>query len=199
MQCRTITKKDKQIPARLASLLNRGFPEITAAGNLDILADSQQLTGLFCSRNCPGGLILPSFDHVTSLRDGDKIVVSGYHSEMEQECLKILLRGTQLIIICPARAIQSMRVPGQWKIPLAENRLLILSPFDQSQKRATVKLAEQRNRFVAALSDQLFVIHTQRGTETFSIAVDAIRVGQKTLTLKDEENQSLIEAGTTVL
>lgn len=193
MQCRTITKKDKQIPARLALLLNNDFPEITVSGNLDILAESQQIIGIFCSRNCPGGLILPSFDHVTSLRDGDKTVISGFHSEMEQECLKILLRGTQPIIICPARTIHNMRVLEQWRKPLAENRLLILSPFDKNQKRVTVKLAEQRNRLVAALSDQLFVIHAQRGTETFNIAVDAMRAGKKTFTLKDEENQSLIQ------
>lgn len=199
MQCWTITKKDKQIPARLQPLLNKTFPEITVSGNLDILADSQQLTGLFCSRNCPGSLILPSFDYVTSLRDAGRTVASGFHSEMEQECLKILLRGTQPIIICPARAIHNMRVPAQWKSPLAENRLLILSPFDERQKRTTVKLAEQRNHFVASLSDELFVIHTQRGTETFNIAVDAIRADKKTYTIKDKENQALIQSGATVV
>lgn len=92
-----------------------------------------------------------------------------------------------------------MRVPDQWETPLAENRLLILSPFDESQKRVTVKLAERRNKFVGALSDELFVIHTQKDTETFRLAVQAMRAGKKTFTLKDEENQSLIEAGATDL
>lgn len=95
MQCRTFTRNNKHCPQRLASLLNNTFPQITVAGNLDVLGASLvQITGLFCSRKCPGSLILPAFDHVVALRDAGKSVVSGFHSEMEQECLKILLRGT---------------------------------------------------------------------------------------------------------
>ncbi len=196
MQCRTITKKDKQIPARLEQLLTKDFPEITAAGNLDILADNKQIiTGLFCSRNCPGNLILPAFDHVTALRDAGKTVISGFHSEMEQECLKILLRGTQPVIICPARAIHNMRLSADWKIPFAEKRLLILSPFGKHHKRVTAKLAEQRNRFVAALADELFVAHARSGTGTFNIAANAVKTGKKIVTIRDTNNQALIEAG----
>jgi len=112
MQCRNITTKNKQIPARLAALLNKGFPGITVAGNLEILFDTRgKITGLFCSRTCPGSIVLPAFDHIIALRDHGGTVISGFHSEMEQECLKMLLRGSQPIIICPARAIQNMRVP----------------------------------------------------------------------------------------
>ena len=195
MQCHIITKKDSQVPTRLALLLNKEFPEIAAAGNLDILADSNQLTGLFCSRKCPGSLILPAFDYVTALRDAGKTVISGFHAEMEQECLKMLLRGSQPVIICPARSIHNMRVPDNWKIALAANRLLILSPFEKNHKRMTAKLAEQRNRFVAALSDELFVIHAGNRTGTFTLAVETMRVGKRIFTLKDAENQALIEAG----
>lgn len=199
MKCATIPSKGKNCPACLLQTF-KAFPQITAAGNLDILTNAQtDIVGLFCSRTCPGSLILPTLDHVASLRDAGKTVVSGFHSEMEQECLKLLLRGSQLVIICPARSIHNMRIPGQWKTPFAEKRLLILSPFDESLKRASVKLAEQRNHFVASLSDQLFVIHTQRGTETFNIAVDAIKTGKKTYTIQDKENQALIQAGATVL
>lgn len=195
MQCHIITKKDNQVSTRLALLLSKEFPEITAAGNLDILADSEQLTGLFCSRKCPGSLILPAFDHVAILRDAGKTVISGFHAEMEQECLKMLLRGSQPVIICPARSIHNMRVPDNWKTALAANRLLILSPFDKNHKRMTAKLAEQRNRFVAALSDELFVIHAGSRTGTFNLAVETMRAGKRIFTIKDAENQALIEAG----
>jgi predicted Rossmann fold nucleotide-binding protein DprA/Smf involved in DNA uptake len=59
----------------------------------------------------------------------------------------------------------------------------------------TAKLAEQRNRFVAALSDELFVIHAGNRTGTFTLAVETMRVGKRIFTLKDAENQALIEAG----
>ncbi len=195
MQCHIITKKDNQASTRLALLLSKEFPEITAAGNLDILADSEQLTGLFCSRKCPGSLILPAFDHVAILRDSGKTVIGGFHAEMEQECLKMLLRGSQPVIICPARSIHNMRVPDNWKTALAANRLLILSPFEKNHKRMTAKLAEQRNRFVAALSDELFIIHAGSRTGTFNLAVETMRAGKRIFTIKDAENQVLIEAG----
>ncbi len=199
MQCQSITIKDKQAYPRLTSLWNKSLAEITVAGNLDILADSKQLTGLFCSRKCPGSLILPALDYITFLRDAGDTIVSGFHSEMEQECLKILLRGSQPVIMCPARAIQNMRFSRQWKNAFEEDRLLIISPFDEGQKRATVKLAKQRNHFVASLADQLFVIHTQKGTDTYNIAESALGSGKKIYSIKGEENQALIQAGATVL
>lgn len=196
MQCRTFTRNDKHCPRRLASLPRNGFDQFTATGNLDLLADSEKLiTGLFCSRKCPGSLILSAFDHVAALRDAGRMVASGFHSEMEQECLKILLRGTQPVIICPARAIENMRVPKDWEKPMAENRLLVLSTFDKDQKRTSAQLAGQRNRFVASLVDEILVIHAKRGTETLNMAVAALKNGKRTLTIKNMENQSLLEAG----
>jgi predicted Rossmann fold nucleotide-binding protein DprA/Smf involved in DNA uptake len=195
MQVITLTAKDRRYPKRLAPILGSRFPEITAIGNLDILADPQTpITGLFCSRNCPGSLILPSFDHISALRDAGRTVASGFHSEMEQECLKILLRGSQPIIICPARAIHNMRLTTDWKKSLEENRLLIVSPFDQNQKRATAELAYQRNKFVAALADELFVIHGKRGTGTLNMVIEAMKAGKKTFTINDIANQALIKA-----
>ncbi len=88
-----------------------------------------------------------------------------------------------------------MRIPGEWEKSLAENRLLIVSLFDKSHKRVTARLANQRNNFVAALSDEIFVIHAKSGARTFSLAVEAIKAGKKTYTINDTENKDLIRAG----
>jgi len=196
MQSRTITEKDRCYPDCLKSQSGYACPQLTVAGNLAILvANSAPITGLFCSRKCPGNLILPAFDQISALRDAGHIVVSGFHSEMERECLNILLRGSQPIIICPARAIENMRFPSNWQTALSGNRLLILSPFDKSQKRVTAKLADQRNNLVAALSDKLFIIHAESGTGTFNLAVESMRAGKRIFAIKNEENKNLINAG----
>jgi hypothetical protein len=52
---------------------------------------------------------------------------------MERECLALLLRGTQPVIVCPARSIGRMRIPAAWKEATARGRLLALSPFAESQ------------------------------------------------------------------
>ncbi|HKI49994.1 MAG TPA: DNA-processing protein DprA [Desulfobacteria bacterium] len=196
MGFRILTTKDKHFPKRLMAKLGSAFPQFTAFGNLDILIDAETaIAGLFCSRSCPGSLVLPALDHVRILRDTGRTVIGGFHSHMEQECLNLLLRGTQPIVICPARSIGNIRMPDAWKKPLVENRLLVVSPFAKSHKRVTAKLANQRNDFVAALSDEIFIIHAGTGTGTFDHAVKAIKAGKKTYTIDITENRELIRMG----
>src|SRR5207247_11357596 len=101
-------------------------PQLTALGNLDLLALHK--TALFCSARCPGKVILTTYDQAAKWRHAGRCVISGFHSPVEKECLQILLRGSQPIIICPARALPQ-RLPPEWKTPLAYGRLLRLSAF----------------------------------------------------------------------
>lgn len=91
--------------------------EIHALGNLALLR--QPLTALFCSTKCPGHLILPAYDQAARWRDAGHCVISGFHSPVEKECLRILLRGEPPIIICPARALPK-RIPPEWQASLAD-------------------------------------------------------------------------------
>ena len=84
---------------------------------------------------------------------------------MEKECLQILLRGSQPIIICPARTLPQ-RVPPDWKKPLGAGRLLVLSAFTATANRVTAELAARRNEFVAALADEVFIAHAAAGIAT---------------------------------
>ena len=111
--------------------------QLSALGNLDLLPLPK--TALFCSTRCPGNFILTAYDQAANWRDAGRCVISGFHSPVEKECLKILLRGSQPIIVCPARSLPQ-RVPPDWEKPLAEGRLLILSCFNESERRVTALL-----------------------------------------------------------
>ena len=100
------------------------------------------------------------------LRNAGMTVISGFHSPMERECLTILLRGAQPVIICPARSINNMRINREYKKPLKDGRLLFLSPFDKNQRRISAKRVHYRNLFVAALSAAVFVAHAGPGSKT---------------------------------
>lgn len=136
-------------------------PQLTALGNLDLLTLPK--TALFCSARCPGDAILRACDTARHWRDENRCIISGFHSVVEKECLRILLRGTQPIIICPARSLDNMRLPAEWKEPLAQGRLLLLSCFAAAHRRVTAELAARRNDLVAALADEAFIIHATRG------------------------------------
>jgi predicted Rossmann fold nucleotide-binding protein DprA/Smf involved in DNA uptake len=166
---------------------------IAAVGNLDILR--RKKLALFCSVKCPGALILQTYDLARALRDAGVTVISGFHSPMEKECLTLLLRGTQPVIICPARSIERMRVPTAWKVPLEENRLLILSPFAGKQHRATADLAAKRNAFVAALAEEIFVAYAAPGSKIEFFCRDLLSTGKSLLTLDSSENARLFTLG----
>ena len=113
--------------------------------------------------------ILTTYDQAAKWRDTGRCVISGFHSPVEKECLRILLRGSQPIIICPARALPQ-RVPLEWRQPLADGRLLILSGFRAGEKRITTELAIRRNEFVAALADELWFAHITPGGQMDKLA-----------------------------
>ena len=164
----TIAAGDARWPHLLSERLGDAAPaQLTALGNLDLLALPR--TGLFCSARCPGKVILSAYDQAAHWRDAGRCIISGFHSPVEQECLRILLRGTQPIIICPARALPQ-RIPAEWQPPLADGRLLILSAFADAEKRVTTELATRRNEFVAALADEVFIAHATVGGHVASLA-----------------------------
>ena len=102
-------------------------------------------------------------------------VISGFHSPMECECLTILLRGAQPVIVCPARSINNMRINKEYKKPLKNGRLLFLSPFDENQQRISAKRSHYRNLFVAALSAAVFVVaHAGPASKTESFCKEII-------------------------
>lgn len=152
---------DPRYPARLRQRRGTDAPaELAALGNLDLL--SQPMTALFCSARCPGNVILHAYDQAAQWRDAGHCVISGFHSPVEKECLRILLRGDPPIIICPARALPQ-RIPPDWKAPLAAGHLLILSAFHVSETRITADLAVRRNAIVSALATETLVLHSTPG------------------------------------
>jgi predicted Rossmann fold nucleotide-binding protein DprA/Smf involved in DNA uptake len=160
-QPQTIPRNDPRYPPRLRQRLGTDTPpEITTLGNLDLL--SLPKAALFCSSRCPGKVILRAYDQAAQWRDAGHCVISGFHSPVEKECLRILLRGEPPIIICPARGLPK-RIPPDWKKPLADGRLLILSIFPQTESRITADLAARRNELVAALADPVFVAYATPG------------------------------------
>ncbi len=166
---------------------------IQAIGNLKILNNKKLV--LMCSVKCPGNLILQIYDLAKQWRETEITVIGGFHSPMERECLNILLRGKQFVIVCPARSIEGMRLRGEYKQPIADGRLLLLSPFDVKQRRITVENAIIRNRFVAALADAVFVAYAEPRGKTEHFCREIISWGKQLYTFEDRANVNLLELG----
>jgi hypothetical protein len=140
---------------------------------------------LFCSSQCPGSIVLKTFDAITRMRDEGQILIGGFHSVMEWECLGILLRGRQPVIWVPARSIVGMHLKPELVPAFDAGRLLILSPFPPKDKRITATLAEARNRFVGALADRIFVPHAAPNSRTLAIC-DQLKSSGKQIVNADD-------------
>ncbi len=164
-----IKPTDGQWPQNLSQRLGAAAPSsLHVMGPVTLLATHR--TALFCSARTPGDAILRAHDAARRMRDEGVTVVSGFHSPIEKECLNILLRGKQPIIICPARAIKAMRIPTECRSAFDVGRALFLSPFTKEPKRVTRDSALRRNELVAALGDEAYIPYFSSGGQTAQIA-----------------------------
>ena len=168
-------------------------PETAYLGNLRLL--DEPLTALFCSNRCPGDLILKTYDLAIAMRDAGVPVIGGFQTPMERECLRLLLRGSQPVVICLARGIDNMRAPRDWRPALDEGRLLALSPFPATVRRPTAELAAQRNNLVASLASRVFIAHAAPGSKTEAFARSLSACDKPLPTLDSPANTNLVRMG----
>ncbi|MDY6974001.1 MAG: DNA-processing protein DprA [Thermodesulfobacteriota bacterium] len=190
----SLLSKNRDYPL---SLMNKKahelFPRIWALGDLKIL--EKPLLGFFCSIKCPGDIILSSYDLARVLRDSGVAVIGGFHSPIEKDCLDLLHRGTQPIVVCPARGIENMRMRKEYEKSLDQGKLLFLSPFNKDQHRPTVKTSTDRNLLVAALSAVVFVAHAGPDSRTEDFCQEILSWKKPIYTFESGYNENLIKMG----
>lgn len=189
-----LTADNPLYPAAPACYLGEHAPESLAAlGNTALL--QRPALALFCSVKCPGSLILKSHDLAQQLCQTHMPVISSFHSPIEKECLTVLLRGQNPLIICPARSLAGLRLRAEWREPLAQGRLLFLSPFAAGQRRPTAAMARQRNRLVGALAEWIFIAYAAPGGKTEQLCREFIAWGKPVYTFPHEATAGLVELG----
>jgi predicted Rossmann fold nucleotide-binding protein DprA/Smf involved in DNA uptake len=122
----------------------------------------ERLNAILCSRACPGTKIIEALDLAQQWRVENRSVISGFHTAVEKECLRIFLRGPQHTVICPARGLDPFKLPGDWRTKYDRGELLIVSRFDSSS-RPTKETAEIRNRLVVELATHCTIIYATPG------------------------------------
>lgn len=168
------------------TLEKTGIPRLIVLGDSGLFG--WDFLGFLCSIRCTGDVILKSYDLARGLRKDEVPVIGGFHSPMEKECLRLLLRGKQPVVICPARGLEGMRIPKDWKQPFEEGRLVVVSAFDGKVRRATRETARKRNDLVAALAKVVFVAHAAPGGEIERVAAQTREWGKPVLGFEEGES-----------
>jgi len=190
MEVSYLHRDNPDYPISLNKSLGAESPvKIAIRGNPDILKNRS--LAFFCSVKCPGRLILKTYDLIQALLLMNVTIISGFHSPVEQECLRILLRGKNPIIICLARSIEKMRI----KKPLTAGQILLISPFIDKPQRPDIKTTLYRNRFVAGLADQVFVAYAEPNGKTESLCREIVSWQKPLYTLESHINMNIISIG----
>jgi len=189
-----IRPKSKNYPSSFRNKKARGlFPKIWSLGNSEIFR--KPLLGFFCSVKCPGEIILKSYDLARALRDNGITVIGGFHSPIEKDCLDLLIKGTQPIILCPARGIENMLIKRVFRQPLDDGRILFLSPFEKKIKRQTAQTSKLRNQFVAMLANSVFVAYAEGGGKIEEICTEVLYLKKSLYTFQSVYNENFIKMG----
>ena len=146
---------------RKPTSIQRNGRKLWCHGNDDLLND--KLHAVLCSKACPGDKIIEAIDLAQRWRVEKQSVISGFHTPVEKECLRIFLRGPQRIAICPARGLDPFLLPAEWQQKFKRDEMLIVSPFDSSVRRPTKETAELRTRLVLSLAQSKTIIHASSG------------------------------------
>ena len=123
-------------------------------GNKEIL--KLEKTAFLCSQQCPADVVLKCYDWAKQQRAAGNCIVCGNHSQLEKDVFDILLKGSQPLILVLARKLKTHWEP-EVECAVNQNRLLVLSPFNESVKRITRETAEKRNRKIIEISDRIIV------------------------------------------
>ena len=122
-------------------------------GNTELL--KMRKIGNLASRKISTLSILPTLDWALKIsKQKDIAIVSGFHSKMERDVLKILLQGECGIIVVLARGMYR-KLPKQYEEAILQNRLLIISYEKESVTRISEVTAHKRNDYVREIADKM--------------------------------------------
>ncbi len=152
----------------------------------------------FCSKACPGDLILKAQDWANARGPESAPVIGGFHTPIERDVLRILLREAAPVTIVLARSAQGYRMSPAIKAAVTAGTSRIISPFPATQTRTTAASAEARNRHILTLCESVLFAHAAADGKTEALASEANALGLSIQTLSSPANANLIALGAVV-
>ncbi len=142
-------------PSLAPRIAHDSAAQLVGIGNADLLAEP--LLGLIASRECPGHALIETLERVPQWVQADRVIVSGFHSPLEQQVLTSLLRRQGRAVKVLARGITDYRPTPEESEPLAVGRMLVISACPPVVTRTTRATALARNQLVLALATESVV------------------------------------------
>lgn len=137
-------------------------------GNQELL--KKHKIGFLASRKISTPTVLPTLDWATEIaKRKDVAVVSGFHSPLERNVLKFLLRGSCSLIIVLHRGLYKI-IPSNLRDAFDANRILFITQEKDNVHRGDEASCHRRNGYVKSISDELKLINMKSETAVQSQA-----------------------------
>ena len=153
---------------------------VTGLGGQTLLA--RPMTAFFASRQCPGTAIRAAMDWALQQARAKAVVVSGFHSPLEQSVLKVLIEARSPVVAVLARPVEDAKLPPEWAEPLAKDDMAVVS-VSTVAARLTRELAMERNNFVARLAAHIVVAYASPGGALADLLAQWEQDGQQNVTV----------------
>lgn len=161
------------VPVQLRHRLGDGaLVQWAGVGNTALL--EEPLLGLISSRECPSHVLVETLERVKEWEDAGRVIVSGFHSPLEQQVLRSFLRREGRAVKVLARGISDYLPPHEEREAIAASQLLILTAFPSSMRRITRDSALKRNWQVAALSAELVLPYVANGSPIATLLAPSV-------------------------
>ena len=120
-------------------------------GNTSLL--DRYLVAFFASRSSTAEVAERALRWAEDICQTDKVVISGFHSPLEKEVLRVLIEHKHPVILFLGRTMYK-RVPVEYQEAIDEGRMLIDTVRDY--ERHSWNSAQTRNWYVAGLADEIY-------------------------------------------
>jgi DNA processing protein len=169
-------------------------PRLWGVGDPALL--NYPLLGIISARQADPDLALKSSQLLKQLASLSNVAfVSGWHSPLEEEALRILLAQEATIVLCVAKSldrfIPSMGVESR----VTDGKALLLTHCSTKAKRITRNASMRRNELIVELAKSLLVLAAPEGSASLNLAKSVLRRGKVVVTPEHPMNKELLASG----
>mgnify|MGYP000927328847 CR=1 FL=1 len=143
---------------------------IVGAGETAVL--TEPLLGLIASRECPGHVLLETLDRVPEWVKAERVIVSGFHSPLEQQVLRSALRRKGRVVKVLARGMTDYRPAAEEREPLTTGRMLVITACPPKARHTTRETALARNRLILALATEVVASYVSSSSPLAGLLIE---------------------------
>jgi len=182
------------LPPQADLIFKRQARTLWGVGNAEILRCP--LLALISSQQIERDLELTSLQLTQRLAASKNMsFIGGWHSQLEQECLRILLAEQATMVFCTSKALDRFKPSAELRQLVAQNKGLLLTHCTPSAKRISREASIRRNELVIGLAAALLVLSAPEGSASLNLARAALDAQKPVFTLDHHMNRKLLACG----